>query len=77
MESQEGYLKPGPDCLAGCAECRQELAGERPGPRWQPMDWESVLRNMKQSRWVFDARRWKNWRNWVARLLPLGKAVSF
>jgi len=57
MESQEGYLKPGPDCLAGCAKCRQELAGERSGPRWQPVNWESVLQHMKQPRWVFDARR--------------------
>lgn len=57
MESQEGYLKPGPNCPAGCAKCRQELAGEKSGPRWQPVNWESVLQHMKQPRWVFDARR--------------------
>lgn len=45
MESQEGYLKPGPDCPAGCAKCRQELAGERASLRWHPVNWESVLQH--------------------------------
>jgi UDPglucose 6-dehydrogenase len=57
MESQEGYLNPGPDCPSGCAKCGQELAGKRSSLWGQPVNWEIVLQHMKQPRWVFDARR--------------------